>query len=349
MNKTWNVLGIIGAWILSIALVLMLIVTPIAFSALSLLNAETITKVVSGALVGSTGSQPSAESWEVTRLSEVSAPENADQNILSSMFGDQLTQEQMNKLLSSKMVKEFVKEYTNALTSAFVDGAEGQSFNADKVKAIVNDNLDEVVNILQEVVPECAQMDKEELKSNIQKAVNESAEQIVQALPKPEEIRQQIAQQNPALETALKILAQKNKIKLAVIGAIVLLSALIFLCRLPAFRGLRWLATNLFVGAGFGGFVSVGLIVSASAVTEIAKQSGEQIAGVVGALLSAFTSGMFVRTAVMLVAGGLLLAAYIVIKKQKAKALQAEEISSEEVPAEETPVEEASAEEEEVK
>lgn len=340
MNKTWNVLGIIGAWILSIVLVLMLIVTPIAFSALSLLNAETITKVVSGALVGSAASQPSAESWEVTRLSEVSAPENPAENALAGMFGDQLTQEQVDKILSSKLVKDFVKSYTDDLTNAFIDGAEGQSLNAEKVKSIVNDNLDEIVGILQEVVPECAQMDKEELKSSIRKAVDEGAEKIVQALPKPEEIRQQVAQQNPALETALKILAQKNTIKLAVIGAIVLISALIFLCRLPAFRGLRWLAVDLFVGAGFGGFVSVGLVVSASAVTEIAKQSGEQIAGIVGTLLSAFTSGMFARTAVMLVAGGLLLATYIVIKKQKAKKMQAEE-----APAEEAPIGEISAEE----
>ena len=327
MNKTWNVLGIIGAWILSIALVLMLMVTPIVFSAVSLLNAETITKVVSGALVSGTSDQPSAQTWEVTRLSEVSTPENPAENALAGMFGDQLTQEQMDKLLSSNLMKDFVKSYTDDLANAFIDGAEGQSFNAEKVKSIVNDNLDEIVGILQEVVPEFAQMDKETLKSSIQKAVDEGAEKIVQALPKPQELRQQIAQQNPALETALKIIAQKDKIKLAVIGAMVLLSALIFLCRLPEFRGLRWLAVDLFVGAGFGAFVSVGLVISSSAVSEIAKRSGEQIAGIVGALLSAFTSGMFTRTAVMMVAGGLLLAAYIFIKKQKANLIQEETTS----------------------
>lgn len=332
MNKNWNVLGIIGAWILTIALVLMLIVTPIVFSALSLLNAETITKVVSGALIGSASGEPSAETYEVTRLTETSTPENAGQNVLEGMFGDQLTQEQMEKILDSNLVKDFVKSYTDDLTSAFV-GGEGSGFNADKVKAIMNDNLDEIVGILQEVAPECAQMDAEELKANIRKAVDEGAEQLVQALPKPEDIRKELVQQNPSLETALKIIAQKNKIKLAVIGVIILLSVLIFLCRLPEFRGLRWLAVDLFVGAGFGAFVSVGLVVSSSAVAEIAKQSGEQVAGIVSALLSSFASGMFVRTAVMLVAGGLLLAAYIVIKRQKA--LQAEETSTEEVTTEE--------------
>lgn len=326
MNKTWNVLGIIGAWILSIALVLMLIVTPIVFSALSLLNADTITKVVSGALmvVGDAASQPSAETFEVTRLSEVSTPENPAENALAGMFGNQLTKEQTEKILESNLVKDFVKNYTDDLTNAFVGGAEGQSFNADKVKSIVNDNLDEIVGILQEVVPECAKMDKEELKANIRKAVDEGAEKIVQALPKPEDIRQEIIQQNPAMESALKVLAQKNQIKLAVIGAIILISALIFLCRLPEFRGLRWLAVDLFVGAGFGAFVSVGLIVSSSAVAEIAKQSGEQVAGIIGTLLSAFTSGMFTRTAVMLIAGGLFLAGYIVIKKKKSNIEQEE-------------------------
>lgn len=326
MNKTWNVLGIIGAWILTIALVLMLIVTPIVFSALSLMNAETITKVVSGALIGSVNSQPSAETYQVNRLTETSTPENAGQNVLEGMFGDQLTPEQMGKILESNLVKDFVKSYTDDLASAFA-GGEGSGFNADKVKAIMNDNLDEIVGILQEVVPECAQMDVEELKANIRKAVDEGAEQIAQALPKPEDLRQQIAQENPALETALKIVAMKNTIKLAAIGVIILLSALIFLCRLPEFRGLRWLAVDLFVGAGFGAFVSVGLVVSSSAVAEIAKQSGEQVAGIVGALLSSFTSGMFARTAVMLVAGGLFLAAHIVIKKKKANLIQKETAS----------------------
>ena len=333
MKKMRNVLGIIGAWILSIALVLMLIVTPIVFSALSLLNAETITNVVSSVLTSNVNSDPSAENWEITRLSETSEPEDVGQDVLSGMFGDQLTQEQMEKILSSGLVKDFVKSYTDDLASAFIDGTEGNSFNADKIKTIMNDNLDEIVGILQEIVPEYANMDVEELKANIRKAIDEGAEKIAQALPKPQEIRQQIVQENPVLESALKIIAQKNKIKLAVIGAIILISALIFLCRMGGFRGLRWLAVDLLVGAGCGGFVSVGLVVSSSAVSEIAEQSGEQIAGAISALLSDFTSGMFTRTAVMLVAGGLMLAAYIAIKKKRAVMLQEAEGTAE-IPAE---------------
>jgi len=329
MNKTWNVLGIIMAWLLSIVLVLMLIATPIVFSALSLLNADTITKVVSGALTAGADSQPSAESWQVTRLSNTTAETpsaDAGKNVLEGLFGDQLTQEQMDKILSSKLVKDFVKTYTDDLVDAFADGGKGPQLNAEKVKSIVNDHIDEIVDILQEVVPECAQMDRAELKANIQKAVEEGAEQIIQSLPKPEDIRQEIAQENPGLETALKILAKKDTIKLAIIGVIILISGLIFLCRLPGFLGFRWLAVDLFVGAGFGAFFSVGLVASSAALGEIAKEAGEQTAGLIGTLLSVFTTGMFVRTGVMLVAGGLLLAAYIVIKRKRAEKMQPAEV-----------------------
>ena len=334
MNKTWNVLGMIMAWLLSIVLVVMLIATPIVFSALSLLNADTITKVVSGVLTAGADSEPSAEDWKVTRLSNttVEAPSaDVGTNVLEGLFGDQVTQEQMDKILSSNLVKEFVKTYTDDLADAFTDGGKGPQLNAEKVKSIVNDNIDEVVDILQEVVPECAQMDRSELKANIQKAVDEGAEQIAQALPKPEDIRQEIARENPELETALKILAKKDTIKLAVIGVIILISGLIFLCRLPGFRGFRWLAVDLFVGAGFGAFVSVGLLVSRSALGEIAKEAGEQTAGLVGTLLSTFTTGMFVRTGVMMVAGGLLLAAYIIIKRKMAEKTQPAEVLPEAV------------------
>ena len=179
--------------------------------------------------------------------------------------------------------------------------------------------------------------------------MDEGAEDIVNALPKPEDIKKELMESNPALETALQILAQKDMIMLAIIGVIVVISALIFVCRIPGLRGFRWLAVNLFVGGGFNAFTSVGLLVSKSAVSQIAEDAGPQIAGIIGSLLGDFTTGMFIRTAVMLVSGGALLTVYILIKKAKAKKLaaaeQAEALVVEEAPAEETPAEENAAEE----
>lgn len=346
MKKTLNVLGIIAAWLLSIVLVVMLIVTPIVFSALSLLNAKTITKVVTDTFTAGQDSQPSAESAEIVTLSNTTqsaVAEDAGKDLLTDMFGDSITQEQIGAIMSSKAMKELVKTYAGDLTNAITGGNQQAQFNAEKLKSIVNDNIDDIVKVLQTNIPECANMDAAELKSNLLKAINENAEQIVSALPKPEEIKEQMVKNNPALETALNILAMKNTIKMVMIGVIVVLSGLIFACRIPGLRGFRWLAVNLFVGGGINAFTTVGLLISQSAVSEIAKNAGAQVAGMIGALLSSFTGGMLVRTLVMLAFGGVLLTAYILLRKLKEKKLAAT-LPAEEMPAAEWASEEVPAE-----
>lgn len=348
MKKTLNVLGIVVAWILSIVLVLMLLVTPIVFSALSLLNGQTIAKVVTDVFTVGQEARSSAESVEIVTLSNTTqsaAAEDVGKDMLTGMFGDSVSQEQIGAIMSSNAVKELIEAYTGDLTNAITGSNQQAQFNAEKLKSIVNDNIDDIVQVLQTNIPECANMDVAELRSTILKAVNENAEQIVSALPKPEEVKEQLIQSNPAMEMALEILSMKNTIKLAIIGVVVVLSGLIFVCRIPGMRGFRWLAVNLFVGGGLNLLTTVGLFVSKTAVSEIAKEAGAQAASLIGSLLSSFTNGMLVRTLVMLASGGALLTAYILIKKQKEKKLAAAAIL-EEIPAEIAAVEEASIEEE---
>lgn len=327
MKKVLNILGIIMAWLLSVVLVVMLIVTPLTFSALSLLNGDTVAKVVIDTLtsvIDNADSQPSAENGGIMSLSDTTQPadtEKVGKDILEDMLGDKISQEQMGAILSSKAAKELIQAYTGDLTNAIIGGSQETSFTADNIKRIVNDNIDEIVEVLQTAAPELADADAAELKSSIQKAVDEGAEEIVNALPKPEEIKEELLESVPALESVIEILAMKDTIKLTVIGAIVLLSGLIFLCRIPGLRGFRWLGVNLFIGAGMNAFISSGLLASKTAVAEIAEQAGVQAAGMIGSLLSAFTTGMVVRTFVMLAAGGALLAAYILLKNLREKNL----------------------------
>lgn len=340
MKKLLNVLGILVAWLLSIALVVMLIVTPILFSALSLLNADTITKVVTDTLsyvADHAGGEPSAENAQVMTLSNTNqsaSAEDAGKDMLESVFGDKISQEHIEAILSSNAVKELIEAYTDDLTNAITGGSQEASFNADKIKSIVNNNIDEIVEGLQENIPELADTDVAELKSNIQKAVEENAEEIVNALPKPEEIKEQLIDDNPVLEAAIEIIAMKNTIKLAVIGVIVLLSVLIFVCRIPRLRGFRWLAVNLFVGGSFAALVTSGLMAGKSAIGEFTKEADAQLAGLVESLVGAFANGMLVRTIVMLVAGGVLLTAYILINRFRTQ----KTVATEEIPLGETQV-----------
>ena len=169
MKKTLNVLGIIVAWLLSIVLVLMLLVTPIVFSALSLLNGQTITKVVTDVFTAGQEAQPSAEKVEVVTLSNTTqsaVAEDVGKDLLTGMFGDSVSQEQIGAILSSNAAKELIEAYTGDLTNAITGGNQAATFNADKIKSIVNENIDEIVQVLQANIPECANMSAEELKNN---------------------------------------------------------------------------------------------------------------------------------------------------------------------------------------
>lgn len=345
MEKTLNVLGIIIAWVMSVVLVVMLVVTPFVFSALSLLSSQTIAKAVTDVITAGLEAQPTAEKVEIVTLSNTTqsaAAENMGKDILAGMFGDSVSQEQLNAIMSSDAAKELIEAYVFDLTNAITGENKKASFTAEKIKSVVNDNMDEIVQVLRENVPECANMSVDELKSNIQKAVDEGAKEIMSALPDPEEIKEQLSENNPILSIATKILAVKYLIKFVFIDIIVVRALLIFACRIPGMRGFRWLAVDLFVGGGANTFITVGLLISKSAVGEIAVEYGAETAAFVGSLLSAFTNGMLIRTVVMLLAGGALLTAYIFIKKAKAKKMAAEAIL-EALPVEEAIVGEAQA------
>lgn len=332
-KKFFNVLGIIAAWLLSIVLVVMLIATPIVFSALSLLDAKTITKAVTGVMtnVGEPSASQSgdveANGYGIIKLSNTSenaAPANGNDlsdstsDILGSLVGDALPQETLDAILNSKAAQELLATYAEDIANAINgSGAEAQ-LNAEKLKKIVNDNIDEIVQIIQTASPDMAQVDAQEIKDTIQTAINDNADQIVQALPKPEEIKQELVQESPELEMALEILANRNTIKLVIIGVIVLLSALIFVCRLWGFRGFRWLAVDLFVAAGIGLLPGIGLLVSSSVLNDLMAEN-EMLSALVGSLVASLASGMLLRAGIMLLSGGVLLTAYILIKKAKAK------------------------------
>ena len=324
MKKPLDTLGAIAAWLLSMVLVVTLLVTPILFSTLSLLNANTVTKVVSGLLTtGQDEQKPQVEAPQIQKLSNVTktadTAEDVGKDVLSDLFGDNLTPDQVSAILNSKAAKELIEAYTEDLTGAFAGSDQAASLNAEKVKSIVNENIDDIVDVLQKNVPELADKSAEELKQEITKTVNENADKFVEALPDPADLKQQLSEENPMLETAMIVIGKRDTVKLALIAAILVLSGLIFACRLPGTRGFSWLAVDLFTAGGLGMLITVALKMASSALGSSIDTYGADLVSLVGVLLGSFTTGMFVRYGVMLAFGGILLTAYILLKKIQAK------------------------------
>lgn len=339
--KVLNVFAIILAWILSIAMVIMLIAAPLAMSALSLLDAETIADVVSEAILEnnkSTATQSqnayavqtlSAETEETTEEMPVTdgALDGLNPEGLQGIMGEQIDEEVLNKILQSDAVGELLNAYIADVTNAITGKPGEKQFTAEKLVEVVEDNIDEIVEMVEESGETLSDDEKVQLKIAIQSAVEENAEQIIAEVPAPEEIKETLIDENKGLEIAFGILAAKNQIKGAIVGIIVLLSVLIFALRYPRFRGLRWLYTNLFTAVGFNVVICLILGFGTSAIKGITAGvnavEGTAVDGIVGTLVSQLTMGVIIRTAIMFVAAIALLVAYIMLKifvrKRRAK------------------------------
>ena len=209
---------------------------------------------------------------------------------------------------------------------------------------MVQENLDEIVEIVEESGAPLTDEQKQQFKSQLQTAVEENAEKIVEEMPTPEEVKESLLSSNEEMALAFAVLAKKNQIKGAIVGTIILLSVLIFGLRYPGLRGMRWLSTNLFTAGGFNVLICVVLGLSASAVKGVAAgmnaMDGSPVEGIVGMLLGQLSKGVIIRTGVIFVAAVALLVGYILLKpfvkkKKTAKAVEtdAEETIPETVPA----------------
>ena len=352
--KALNVFAIILAWILSIALVVMLIAAPLALSALSMLSPDNIVEIVGQVMVDSAASaaaQP-REIYTVKTLSaeaettEESANDNVTDGLMQSIqgiVGDEVSAELVDKVLTSDAMSELLGAYTQDIANAFV-GKEGQQqFTPELVVKVVHENLDEIVEILEESGTPLTEEEKEAFKSQLQTAVEENAEKIVEEMPTPEEVKESLLSNNEEMALAFAVLAKKNQIKGAIVGIIVLLSALIFGLRYPGLRGMRWLSTNLFTAGGFNVLVSVVLGLSASAVkgaaTGINAMDASPVEGIIGMMLDQLFKGVIIRTAIIFVAAIVLLIGYILLKPfvRKKKTVKAEEPAVEEIVPETVP------------
>ena len=146
-------------------------------------------------------------------------------------------------------------------------------------------------------------------------------------------------------------LAGKKMIKAAIIGAIVLLCLLIALLRYPGFRGLRWLAADLFVAGGINVVLCLVLGLGSSAIKGlVAGVDSTVLDSVAGEILGQLTTGVVIRTAIMVVAAAALLVVYCLLKNfvqnKKANATETyydEELLYDSVTTEPAQVAEASA------
>ena len=334
--KALNVFAIIAAWILSIALVLMLIGAPLTLSALSLLSPENIVELIGDALImdnDSAAAQPQIMVQNLSAEVEVETEEapttgnvagGMDLSGIQEILGGEVM---FNKLMESPAMAELLSAYLTDVTNAIAGKDADKAFTAELLAEVVEENIDEIVEIVA-AGSSITDEEKEQLKQQIQTGVVEKADEIVAELPSAEEIKESVLEGDEGLAIVFEILAMRNQIKGVIVGVIVVIAALIFALRFPGFRGLRWLSIDLLIASLFNGMICKALGASSGDPMGLFNSLGSEAEGVAGMLLSQLAKGVVVRTVVMFVVAALLMVGYILLKKfmkKKVVAAPAEE------------------------
>ena len=289
--KALNVLGIIVAWILSIILVVLLFISPVLLSTLSVVTPENLKKTVT--------------SIEIPDLIDAMDIEGIDSE-----------NDQLQELLSSNAVQEAYEAYMDGVFGVLEGDSSKVALTEEKLQEIVHNNIDELYEIVAAESPDLADLPEEEAKKAVETMLSESMSELMAQLPSPESLVQEMEGQSSEMDTALEVLKNMDTIKFSFIAVLVVLSGLIFVCRLFEFRGIRWLSVDLFVATGFAALVCIALSLGTSMIEMLV--SGSPVAGLfAGELMSSLVSGVYIRTGVMLLAAVGLLVAYIFIKKNR--------------------------------
>ena len=356
------------AGFLSTILVVLLIVSPILLSVLDILKPETITNAFTSVI--SSGATSSAkeegtsvymgeENVQLSLLADGDTAQSAATNpvldlitpeMVKDMLGVEVETGALQNILKSEAatntINDILGAYTEDLTGA-ITGKGETKFTADTIKKIASDNVDKIVDVLQQEVPEMAERPKEELKTEIQTAIENNAEAIVQALPKAEDIKENLigsldATMQKLVNACLWCIANKAMLNWIAFGACALLAVIIFFLRIWGFKGLRQLAVDMFVSGGIGVLLSVAMKVVGGKIPELMEGEATAAANALTTVATGLSNGLLWRTVTIVVVGGVSLAGFIVLNKFVVNKPVLEQMSEELIALEE---EEAATEE----
>lgn len=228
-----NIFGVLLSIVLSIVLLAVLIVSPVFTAASDFVKPETIHTVIKNI------------DYEKILVDNGIDVENSMQE-----YG--IPAEAITDIMESDMVGDVIDLYVKEVEAALAGDMDASYLNADAIKLIAGENIDDLVDIAFQFIPkEEISQDvpvenlKQEIKAGITEYVDTNAEEIVSYLP---DVKEMIVQtvDTQVVETIRYI--QNGTFTTAVWIAIAVLSLLIFGCRWPRFKGFMWLGVVYLLG-----------------------------------------------------------------------------------------------------
>ena len=174
MKKFWNVLGCIAATLFSIVLVLIVQVFALRNAASAFTKPSTITQVIQDIDIQEL--IPDAE--EIKNLLPLPESEKGDANEELDAALDSVT-----AILKSQAVEDLLDLYVQDVLAAVTQNNPEKLLDAEAVKTIARDNLDELIAIIKPYIPEEERPTDEELEVQVLAFVDEFSKEIIEFLP----------------------------------------------------------------------------------------------------------------------------------------------------------------------
>ncbi|MBQ4101874.1 MAG: hypothetical protein IJC85_03205 [Oscillospiraceae bacterium] len=352
MKIFFRIVGILFAIIFSIPLFALLVATPVYTSLVGVVDADTIGTTINE-VVDTTIEQIDFQDVLLQMEDDEGQPAMSEEEA-----------EQMGTLiesfLSSDAAEELINSYSADLANILTgDETAVKQFTPEKLAQIVDNNMDELMTIVEELVPEEEMPeDKEEIKTAVKEMVNDFAGEMMESLPTPEDVATNSELQE--LQQTIQIITNPV-ITTVLYAAIGIFAALVFVCLLK---------TGGFIGLAINGILAslplfvIGSLENLSLPAELLPKEipFEMFRGAIHVLTAPIKTAAIIMLLVSFVFIGLFIL-FAVLRSKKKKALAAAneaplfEIAQEEVqnageitdilnetPAEETVIEETQAE-----
>lgn len=229
-----NIFGILLSIVLSLVLLLTIVVSPVFTAASDIVKPETIHKVI-------------------TNINYEQLLVDNGIDVENSMEEYGIPAQAITDIMESDMVGDVIELYAKEVEAALAGNMDTEFLNADAIKQIAGENIDEIVNIALQFIPEeeiptdvSIEEVKEQVKVGITEYVETNAEEIVSYLP---DVKEMIVESVDTQTIEVIRYVQNGTFTGIIWGIIIVLSAIIYLLRFPRFKGFMWLAVVYFLGA----------------------------------------------------------------------------------------------------
>ncbi len=163
----------------------------------------------------------------------------SNKTVATAIENEGLTTEAVNRLLKTDAVSSMLTAYSSDIIDAIMGRPIEGLFTAGYVKTCAEEHIDELQQVVRATVPSVKEKNptEAELKAEIIATVNSLAEEIVSALPAPEQFASAVADADAYL---LELLFG-GRLLIILTAVDLLLAGLIYLSTAKHFNGMLWL------------------------------------------------------------------------------------------------------------